>query len=364
MGLYKQPGSRVWHMSFVEDGKQKRQSTGQTKKRLADLVYSQKKIELEKKKNQPKAQEVPFPEKPDKRVEEKKVFDEVMAKYLEDVTPKKNPNTQRDERSYAKFLLNSFGGLKLDDITPDLIHEAVLEWKKKVGDRTINRRLSLLSVVFTQAIKVWRLCAFNPVSCIKREKESKRVRFFKGKEFEEIFDKLEDWVKPIVLFARNTGLRRANVVNLKWSQVDMENKRIFLDGEEMKSGESLGIPINQTAFKVLEKAEKNRPASEAYVFCRPKAKRPKPTSKEGGPYTDWGVSKAFKRACIDAKHPHYRFHDLRHDFCSQLVQKGVEIFAVKELAGHKDISSTLQYAHLNPDRLREAVLVLDEKKVS
>ena len=139
----------------------------------------------------------------------------------------------------------------------------------------------------------------------------------------------------------------------------MDNRRIMLGGKEMKSGKSLGIPLNDTAFKVLQDANKKKRKEVAYVFYRPLPKRPKPTSKGGEPYTGWGVSKAFKKACIAAGHPTYRFHDLRHDFCSKLVQKGVEIFAVKELAGHKSISSTLRYAHLNPDRLKDAVSVLD-----
>jgi len=57
--------------------------------------------------------------------------------------------------------------------------------------------------------------------------------------------------------------------------------------------------------------------------------------------------------------PHYRFHDLRHDFCSKLVQAGVDLYTVKELAGHKNITTTQRYAHLSAERLKEAVSVLD-----
>jgi site-specific recombinase XerD len=77
------------------------------------------------------------------------------------------------------------------------------------------------------------------------------------------------------------------------------------------------------------------------------------------PYTKWGVYQAFKKACKKAGYPDYRFHDLRHDFCSKLVQAGVDIYTVKELAGHKDVTTTQRYAHLNPERLKQGVSVLD-----
>jgi site-specific recombinase XerD len=71
------------------------------------------------------------------------------------------------------------------------------------------------------------------------------------------------------------------------------------------------------------------------------------------------ISKSFSKARQKANIDNFRFHDLRHDFCSRLVQRGVDLYAVAALAGHKDIKMTQRYAHLSPERLRSAVETLN-----
>jgi integrase len=335
MGLYKQKSGKVWWVFFSYRGRQYRQSTGTTNKKLAESVHSKIKTQIVEGKFLEKSKD------------QEKTFEQLVDRYSEEVVPTKSLNTQRDDKSYAKILKLEFKGLYLDEITPDLISKKRHGWKSTIGGRTINRRLSFLSAAFTQAIKVWGWCRFNPVSCIKREKEKKRVKYFPDDEFEKIFEEFVDWVKPIVLVAKNTGLRRNNVVNLKWSQVDLREKFIVLDAEEMKNQQSLGVPLNEAAFSVLQGLAKSK--KSLFVFCK----------ANGNPYTAWGVTRAFKKACIVANYPDYRFHDLRHDFCSKLVQRGVDLYKVKELAGHKDISSTLRYAHLRRKDLTDSIRVLD-----
>ena len=89
-----------------------------------------------------------------------------------------------------------------------------------------------------------------------------------------------------------------------------------------------------------------------YVFC----------DQEGDPISPKRVSVAFGRACKRAGIENLRFHDLRYDFASHLVQAGVDILTVKELLGHKDLMMTTRYCHLYPEKLRETVLVLDRKE--
>ncbi|MBT5375488.1 MAG: tyrosine-type recombinase/integrase [Nitrospinaceae bacterium] len=335
MGLYKQKSGKVWWVFFSYRGRQYRQSTGATNKKLAESVHAKIKTQIVEGKFLEKSKE------------QDKTFEQLVDRYSEEVVPMKSLNTQRDDKSYAKILKLEFKGLYLDEITPDLISKKKHQWKSKIGGRTINRRLSFISAAFTQAIKVWGWCRFNPVSCIKREKENKRVKYFPDDEFEEIFEELADWVKPIVLVAKNTGLRRNNVVNLRWSQVDLDARFIVLDAEEMKNQQSLGVPLNEVAFNVLKDLVKSKKSQ--FIFCK----------ANENPYTPSGVSAAFKKACVKANYSDYHFHDLRHDFCSKLVQRGVDLCKVKELAGHKDISSTLRYAHLRRKDLTDSIRVLD-----
>ena len=73
-----------------------------------------------------------------------------------------------------------------------------------------------------------------------------------------------------------------------------------------------------------------------------------------------GVYQAFKKACIKANLPDFRFHDLRHDFCSKLVQAGVGLCTAKELAGHKDITTPQHYAHLSKAKFKDDIAVLEK----
>ncbi|MBI4390098.1 MAG: tyrosine-type recombinase/integrase [Nitrospinae bacterium] len=335
MGLFKQSGSKVWWISFSHRGRQIRRSTGTANRKLAESIYCKLKTQSVEGNflDQPKARD--------------KTFEELVARYLTEVTPDKKPNSQTDDRLHARNLTKVFGGKYLDEITSGLISQYRLERRKKIGPCRMNRELSFLSAAFNKAIKLWGWHKDNPVSRISREKENKRVKYFSDEEFSKIFGHLADWVKPFVVLAKNTGLRLSNLVYLRWSQVNLKDRLIVVDAEEMKNARTLGIPLNESAFTILGNTK--RSGRSDYVFCK----------GNGEPYTKWGVYRAFKKACIKAGFSDYRFHDLRHDFCSKLVQAGIDLYTVKELAGHKDIATTQRYAHLSPGKLKDAVAVLD-----
>lgn len=271
----------------------------------------------------------------------------LLNRYLKEYSTRNAKSTQRDEKCYARFLKKEFKAMYLDQITSDLLATKVAAWRKVKGNRTINRKLALLSSSFDKGMKIWGWCDNNPVKNIPREKEIKRVVFFPDHDFKIIFTALPSWLKPIVLLAKNTGLRLANVVFLRWDQVELEQNFITILDTEMKNNHSLGIPLNNISSNILNHLAKNKRGK--FVFCRENGKR----------YSRWGVSQRFKRTCVQVKLPDYRFHDLRHDFCSKLVQKGANLYKVMALAGHKDISSTQRYAHLRREDLRDSIELLD-----
>lgn len=338
MGLYRQGSSTVWWMNYSFRGRQIRKSTGTTNKKVAESIYYKVKTQI--------AEGAYLESIRGKN----KTYADVAQRYLKEVTPDKKPSTQRDDLAHAKKFITFFGKFYLNEITPDLITQYVLKRKKKVGPSSVNRELAFLSASFNKAYKLWGWCKENPVSKIKRDKETKRVKYFSETEFQEIFNHSTEWVKPLVLLAKNTGLRKSNVVSLKWSEVNLNDRLIILDGAVMKNSHCLGVPLNSVAWDVIKDQRRNQKLHSSYVFCK----------DNGEPYTGWGVYQAFKKACIKAKLPDFRFHDLRHDFCSKLVQSGVDLYTVKELVGHKDITTTQRYAHLSKAKLKDAVAVLEK----
>jgi len=143
--------------------------------------------------------------------------------------------------------------------------------------------------------------------------------------------------------ALHTGMRKGEILNLKWSNVDFKNGVITV--EKTKNDEIRKIPMNQRLTETLQGAKKVSKGD--YVF-----------SENGKPYLD--VKTGWWTALENAKIEGFRFHDLRHTFGSRLGMKGVDIRSIQELMGHKDIKMTLRYSHPTPEHKKRAVKMLDE----
>lgn len=161
-----------------------------------------------------------------------------------------------------------------------------------------------------------------------------------------------DHLKPIVLLALNTGLRRGDLFSLKWDHIDLGRRQIRkiiakTSHARRKAGKKLEpaiLPLSQEATTILTQCKKQFDPKAEYVFVSPRS---------GGRLDN--IKKAFEGAMADAKIEGFRFHDLRHTFASRLVMAGVDINTVRELMTHSDIKMTLVYAHLSPDHKAAAL---------
>ncbi len=164
-------------------------------------------------------------------------------------------------------------------------------------------------------------------------------------------DEYADHLKPLILLALNTGLRRGDLFTLQWDHVDLGRRQIRkiigkTSHSKRKAGKKLEpavLPLSPEAYKVLKQCHEQRGESP-YVL---------PSPITGGPLTD--VKKGFETILSDAGIKGFRFHDLRHTFASRLVMAGVDINTVRELMTHSDIKMTLIYAHLSPDHKAAAL---------
>jgi integrase len=175
------------------------------------------------------------------------------------------------------------------------------------------------------------------------EEHNRRLRYLSKEECQSLISNCDRHLEPIVIMALNTGMRKGEILFLKWDNVDLKHGFILL--EVTKNGERREIPINQTLHDTL--ATLPRHISSPYVFWQ----------GEGKAYQD--VKRSFNSACRRAGIKDFRFHDLRHTFASQLVMAGIDLTTVKELLGHKAVTMTMRYAHLAPAHKVKAVSILD-----
>lgn len=236
---------------------------------------------------------------------------------------------------------------------------------------TAWRDLAGLKAVLSKAVK-WGMLARNPFQGVrvKATKPRSVVRFLSAAEEKRLRDALSErdhalaearasaneWRKarrrplypeipkggfaghltPVVLLAMNTGLRRNELLSLRWSDINLDAKMLTVRRENAKSGKQRHIPLNAEALAVMKQWQSQ-------------------TSDSGRVFDVKGVKSAWGGLLEAAKIERFRFHDLRHHFASKLVMAGVDLNTVRELLGHADLTMTLRYAHLAPAHLAAAV---------
>jgi integrase len=222
---------------------------------------------------------------------------------------------------------------------------------KSRTDATVNRELSTLRHMLNKAVE-WGMLETSPFAKGSRlilKENNHRLRFLNDSEIKELLKSCEDLkthashLRPIVEVALLTGMRRGELLGLKWEQI--RNGFIYLT--ETKSGKARQIPINDRLAEVFKEVRHGNQLKSTYVFCGSDGKR----------FIE--VKRSFTSACRKAGIEAFRFHDLRHTFASQLVMRGASLKAVQELLGHSDLKMTMRYAHLSHEHLRDSVNLLN-----
>lgn len=275
----------------------------------------------------------------------------------------------------------------LDLSMPTLTPWLVEKWKAKrlqsgIRAATINRDLVALKAMLTKAVE-WQVIDTHPLAQVKplkldtkgrvrylSEVEERRLRKaltdretrvrtervsgnqWRAERSLELFPDLSDvafvdHLQPMVLLVMNTGLRRGELFNLQWPDIDLITRVLTVEGSGSKSGQTRHIPLNNEAVDVLTRW-KAQSTGQGYVF----------PAVDGGRLTD--IKTAFSRLLESAQIDAFRFHDFRHHFASRLVMAGVDLNTVRELLGHANLDMTLRYAHLAPEHKAAAVALLNQ----
>jgi integrase len=201
--------------------------------------------------------------------------------------------------------------------------------------------------MFTKAVD-WNMVEEDVLKRVRKvkllEENNKRLRYLSKEEGQALVQECVSHLKPLVITALNTGMRKSEILFLKWENVDLRHGFILLS--VTKNGERREIPINATLRDTLTGIQ--RRLDVPWVFHDPLT---------GKPYGD--IKNSFNGARRRAGIKDFHFHDLRHTFASHLVMAGIDLTTVSRLLGHKDLTMTLRYSHLSPLHMSKAVDILD-----
>lgn len=293
----------------------------------------------------------PREEKKEKLIEKRQsilfgdFFEVFKEKYI--VKEYKGKGTKNNLSISKLHILPWFAKKKLEEISSRDIRQ-FLDSLSHIS-RTANRCFSLLSVAFGKA-EDWEYLAprSNPCPGVRKFKENRKLRFLSRLELTKLEESLTQQEKEqpsssctvnAIRLLLYTGCREGEVLNLKWGSAHLKDRYIYLD--DTKTGES-ARPLNQKAIDVLTSMKPKE--GNPYVFY---GKVPgKPLAKTNG--GAW--KKVLKRAGIKD----FRIHDLRHSFAGFCLAQGVDLYTLSKLLGHKNITTTEIYAHLELDHLKEA----------
>lgn len=311
-----------WFIDYYFEGRRRREKIGPNRK-LAETVLAKRKLEIAENRFL------------DKKKCSQVSFRELSELYLE--YSKANKRSWVRDTVSIKALMTDFNSLNITEIDSLKIEQYKQKRLKTVAPATVNRELACLKNLFNKGIE-WGKCGTNPVKSVKLLRENNaRLRYLTLEEGKRLFQNSSKHLKPIVMLALQTGMRKSEILYLKWDDIDFDQKLIFV--RNSKNGEAREIPINSKVANFLKDLKFKSP----YVFC----------NKDGRPYGS--VRKSFARALKKSGIDDFRFHDLRHTFASHLVMQGVDLVTVKELLGHKSLRMTLRYAHLSPGHRRDAI---------
>ncbi|MEX3924482.1 tyrosine-type recombinase/integrase [Paraburkholderia sp. BR10936] len=327
MALYKRDDSDVWWIDFrAPGGKRVRQTTGTTDKEKAQEYHDTVKAESWRVK------------KMGEKV--KRTFDEAALRMLDESTHLSScANIEIHIRHWTKI----FSGRLLDSITRDEVLDGLPKFSQRtksttpLGIKTKNAYLGTMRHLFNLALE-WEWIKSAPI--LKETRlANKRVRWITREEAQRLLAAIStEWLRDVAALGFATGLRRANLLGLEWSQVDLVKRQAWIHPDQAKARKAIGVPLSNDAVTIIRRWIGKHPT---HVFCL--RGRPVPTiaSKQ------WNTQ--VRRAGLE----NFRFHDVRHTWASWHVQAGTPLTVLMSLGGWTKYEHVLRYAHLDTRALAE-----------
>ncbi len=241
-----------------------------------------------------------------------------------------------------RTLEKSFGGKNLHEITAWSIEQYKVKRKAEVKASSVNREIAMLRSMLNKAVE-WGKLQEAPKRVRLLKGVESRLRYLMPDEVQRLISNCSQHLKPIVIVAIHTGMRKGEFLTLRWNQIDFEKGIITLS--DTKNDQRRYVPMDETVKSTLSGIERKG----EFVF----------RGKKDGKPLGW-IELSFHNALEKSGIEDFKIHDMRNTFASNLVMAGVDLMTVKELLGHKSIEMTMRYAHLAPAHKMRAVNVLDQ----
>lgn len=277
----------------------------------------------------------------DRTEAEKNTLGDLFQRYLTEISSHKKGH---DSERYRLISLqrDSIAKIKVAGLSGKLMAEWRDRRLKEVSGSTTNRDLNLISHVINVARKEWGIHVENPIAMIRRPPENRaRNRRLAFGEEEKLLAELEEstrsergtfeeggsrnpWMRPLVILALETAMRRGELLSLRWADVFLVD--CFVRLHDTKNGESRDVPLSKRAYGIL-------------------VGLPRHISGRVFPVTADAVKKAFVRAVERAGLVDLHFHDLRHEAISRIAEKLDNVLELAAISGHKTLKMVQRYYH-------------------
>lgn len=330
MAIRRRKGSDIWHIDIRKPGGGRiRETTGTTDRKEAQEYHDKVKHELWRVARMGERPTYSWEDAAERMLAE--------CEHLADYS-----NRVIHIRHFTKV----FAGRQLSSITASEIVNALPEFDQRskeprpISRATKNKYLATMRILLKLAADKWEWIDRAP-KLEDLKLANRRIRWITKSEAQRLISAIRaDWMRDVAILGFATGLRRANLLGLEWSQVDLVNRRAWIHPDQAKARKPIGVPLNDDAVETIRRWIGRH---EKFVFVR---------NKKPIPPTSW-CSAQWDRQCARAGIENFRFHDVRHTWASWHVQAGTPLNRLMELGGWAKYEHVLRYAHLAPDHLAE-----------
>lgn len=270
---------------------------------------------------------------------------DLLKRYGREIVPAKR-GAKFEQSRIRQLLGHPMAATRLHQLSGAVVTRYRDDRLRVVKPASVRRELTILRHVFEIAKREWNIpLASNPVHHIGLPDDAApRKRRLEGRDAEQLFKAIGSrsgwYLRPLIVLATETGMRRGELLSIRWVDVDLSNRIVRV--LKTKSGHPRIVPLTPTAIRTLSEMER----TEGRVF----------------PISSNAVRLAWERLRKRAGLEDLRFHDLRHEAVSRLFEAQLSVPEVALIVGHRDSRMFIRYTHTRPELVAEKLAATDERQ--